>query len=430
MNLDILIGMVDNLWSLILHWSPGLVFGAALAGPAGGRIDRDPRSEMPDLVRGLLTGSSHFVRCLRDRMNSFRLPEKASLVLNNSCNLSCKHCYLQVPELTGPVLSQDEWIALASSIMEARIPYLCLAGKEVFLAKKNIDLLARFDDMNQAGGHPTRLGVVTNGTLITPHRQFLKGMHLDYLDISLDGDRTAHDAVRGAGAFDAAKENVRWAAAEMPQPYFLSMTLQRQNFRRIGEALREFDNLGVSHVGMGFMVPTSRTDPRLRLQPKEIAETIDSLSDLGSIHLEKPMKVVFELNTQIPEGLIEFVRSKWFQPEAIDADRYDNPWIEHRLANGILLQFKFLVTPCSSYRCVRITPEGHYLALDDIFDTDRYAQHVLTNVRDHDFDFVRSTDAARSHPRTQEIIDAYETDILPHLVEAYAASRKGKLIVA
>jgi hypothetical protein len=432
MNFDHFIELAAALWSNAAHWGPVALplLGAALAGPAGGRVDTCSDSEMPDLVRGLLSGSARFVRRLRDRMKSFRLPEKASLVLNNSCNLSCKHCYLQVPKLTGPTLSQDEWTALAASIMEAPIPYLCLAGKEVFLAKKNIDLLARFDAMNQAGGHPTRLGVVTNGTLITPYREFLKSLRLDYLDISLDGDRRDHDAVRGQGAFDAAKDNVRWAAVEMAQPYFLSMTLQRQNFRRIAQALNEFEHLGVSHVGMGFMVPTSRTDPALKLTPEEIAETINGLGALETLALARPMKVVFELNTQIPEGLFAFVRSPWFVPEAIEADRFDNPWIEHRLSNGLLLQFKFLVTPCSSYRCVRITPEGHYLALDDIFDTDRYADHVLANVRDHDFDFVRSTEAARNHPRTQAIVDSYERDILPRLIHAYADSMKNRRMLA
>ena len=102
----------------------------------------------------------------------------------------------------------------------------------------------------------------------------------------------------------------------------------------------------------------------------------------------------------------------------------------HRPSGGLTLQFKFLLLPSSVFQCIRITPEGHYLALDDIFDTDRYAENALTNVRDHDFDFQKIMEAARYHPRAQAILTAYEQDILPRLRRAYSYSVTSRRAIA
>lgn len=406
----------EHLWQWGLLGLP--LLGVVGAGPAGGRIGKRDNSDLPEFVNGLLDGSVPPER-LRRRMESYSVPEKVSLVLNNACNLACKHCYLQVPCLTAQPLSPQEWETLTASILDNGSPFVSLAGKEIFLSKRNVELLARIDALNEQRGHPSRLGVVTNGTLIEPYRPLLKQLHLDYLDISIDGAPEDHDATRGAGAFEAARPNVAWAAREMPAPFFLSMTVHRRNFERIAAALTAFQALGVSNVGLGFMVPTRRSDPALALSATEIEATLRSLSTLGSIPLVRPMKVVFELNTQTPEGLVAFLRSRWFVADAIESDRFDNPWIEHRLQNGLLLQFKFLVLPSSACRTARITPEGHYLALDDVFDTDRYLENSLTNVRDHSLDYGKVLCAARQHHRFREILDDYVRQILPELRRAY-----------
>jgi len=176
----------------------------------------------------------------------------------------------------------------------------------------------------------------------------------------------------------------------------------------------------VSNVGLGFMVPTRRTDPTLALGAAEIEATLRDLSALGSIPLVRPMKVVFELNTHTPESLVAFLRSPWFLADAIESDRFDNPWIEHRLKNGLLLQFKFLVLPSSAARTARITPEGHFLALDDVFDTGRYAENSLANVRDHGLDYGQVLHAAKQHDRFREILEDYVRQILPELRRAYS----------
>lgn len=391
------------------------------AGPAGGKVGCNPRSAAPDFARRLLDGSctsSEF----HERMRSHRFPEKVSLVLNNSCNLACRHCYLQVRELTAEPLSVDEWEGLSASILDSGTPFFSLAGKEVFLGRKNQEILRRIHALNKARGHPARLGLITNGTLIQPFHTFLKGLNLDYLDISLDGTPADHDAVRGEGAFAAASPNVRWAASEMPDPFFLSMTLQRQNYQHIAPALQEFANLGVSNAGLSFFVPTSRTDPALNLSAEQIAHSIISLADLGELSLPRPMTVIVELNTHTPEGLEAFIRSPWFAPERITTDRFDNLWIEHRLPNGLLLQFKFLVFPSSVYRVARITPEGNYLASDDIFETELYRERILTNVREHDLDFRRTHAAAKRHPRAREILIEFEDSVLPGLRQAFKES--------
>lgn len=79
----------------------------AITGTAGGRNGTAPQGPQVEFYRALLTGGVEFATLDR-HVRGCATPVNVSMVVNNACNLSCRHCYLQVPALADRALSESE----------------------------------------------------------------------------------------------------------------------------------------------------------------------------------------------------------------------------------------------------------------------------------------------------------------------------------
>jgi len=394
---------------------------AAMAGLRGGKIgSRKDRSEVDfslDLISGRLNSDQ-----IRAHVIHERAPKTVTLVVNNSCNLACRHCYLQVEKLTAGALRVEEWERLSSSILDTAPELICLSGKEVFLGKTGPAVIKFLAAQRAAGRGATRLGVITNGTLIEPHYDLIEQADFSYFDISIDGIEEDHDAVRGQGAFAQLAPNLSWASRTLGKRLFVSQTFQRRNFQNFVKTVAMLDQFGVENIGCGFYRPLAYTDQSLTLSAPEIDEVFSGLSKLESIELDSPKVILFELDTVQMTALSAFFRSRWFDANAIISDENGNLYLEHELKNGLKLQFRFSLTPSLVFDSSRITPEGNYLAADDTIDTSKYARYSLGNVRDYGFDFPALHRAGARSGRLVEILDNYLEFTLPLLQREFTAT--------
>ncbi|KJU83800.1 radical SAM domain-containing protein [Candidatus Magnetobacterium bavaricum] len=123
--------------------------------------------------------------------------------INSQCNLSCAHCYVQQrrPQLSEAelFLVLDKYIAfLNQKAIKGRIQF---SGGEPFLSGALMPLLV------QAGKHGLPTRVLSNGTVITAElASALPQTGCRTVQISLDGDRTMHNDLRGNNAFERALE--------------------------------------------------------------------------------------------------------------------------------------------------------------------------------------------------------------------------------
>lgn len=337
------------------------------------------------------------------------MPLSISMVVNNSCNLACRHCYLQVPKLDAPALSESEWHAWFDSVLsEPEVKLAALVGKELFLGTKGPRLLQALAARNQSlGANSKRIGVITNGTLVGPHRDLIESSDLAYLDISVDGTPDRHDAIRGKGAFSMLEPNLRWAAKALPNQLFVSHTLLSENIDDLSATLHHLGALGVQRVACGLFEDVAWADRGLDYAGQIQNTFFDRLHDLSAQSWDTPMTVFFELSARSTEWMAAFLRSSWFDFDRVFADDSETLWIEHRFASGLRIQFKILPFPSGIWHSVRVTPEGHYLAADDIFHADSYGSVAVANVRDHGFDIARVQTAARRHPRLDEIASSF-----------------------
>lgn len=163
----------------------------------------------------LLGGTPSISQALKDVSKKGKSPlfkacnASSPLVVFNitrQCNLDCLHCYLESKNKKyAGELTLEQIKAAIDSLEKINIPILLLSGGEP-LAHKDI-----FEIINYAKSKGIRVGLSTNGTLITKTvAKKLKQVNIDYVGVSIDGAKKLHDKFRNlTGAYDMAIRGIR-----------------------------------------------------------------------------------------------------------------------------------------------------------------------------------------------------------------------------
>lgn len=401
---------------------------ATMAGSRGGTIGRSETNDAAGFAARLLMGGVSFAE-FSSRFGGQARPKSVTLVVNNACNLNCSHCYLQVEKLTAAALSEEEWHRVIDSIAAADPELVCLSGKEIFLGERGARLLSFLREARDRSDTASRVGLITNGTLVNRHRESILRARPSYFDISVDGIESDHDSVRGIGAFAKTIPNVDWAAEAFGPSFFVNLTIQKQNHERIVDAVRMLSEHGVQNVEIGFYKPLSYTDERLALSSEEIDAVFERILAVETLRPDRPLRLLFDFDISVLEPLEAFLRSRWFSLDDVSEDANGELFVEHRLQNGVLLEMRFAPYPVGISRSVRITPEGNYLAAEDTIDTTLYEARSLGNVRDFDFDFEKLHTHARRSVRFHELLRNFYDRILPRLVDVVASRTSAAIAV-
>jgi MoaA/NifB/PqqE/SkfB family radical SAM enzyme len=390
---------------------------ASMAGSRGGTVGRVPGEPSKDFIATLLAGDVT-AEDLRRKFAASPHPKIVTLVINNTCNLRCAHCYLQVERLTAPALGEEEWRRLIDSVPEVKPALVCLSGKEVFAAAAGSRLLSYLSGGARGrGGY--RLGVITNGTLVHRHKAAIECAAPSYFDISLDGVGDEHDDVRGDGVFARVLPNVEWAARTFSDRFFVNLTLQKRNWRRYVGAIDFLRGRGVKNVSCGFYRPLPYTSRDLALDDAEVAAVFEAVSEIGRLDAAGDFNVFFDLDVTNLQPLKAFLRSSWFSLDRLEDDDDGEHFIEHDFENGTRVRFRFSPYPTGGWRSLRITAEGNYLAAEDTLDTTHYAERAIGNVRDFGYDLAALHRHALDSPRFDELLESFCSDTLPELVAAF-----------
>ncbi len=179
--------------------------------------------------------------------------------LTERCNLRCKHCYQEGRKVRE--LSREQIFAIIEEIaallqvwresydLEFQ-PSFNVTGGEPFLRPDFFAILERM------AGIGWEIYVLTNGTVITEERaRRLADLPVHGVQVSLEGPRGIHDAIRGQGSFAASLAGIRLLTAAGIK-VSLNATLSRLNapyFRELVEVAR---HLGVPRLGFSRLVPS------------------------------------------------------------------------------------------------------------------------------------------------------------------------------
>jgi len=166
--------------------------------------------------------------------------------ITGKCNCRCRHCYINEhanelsPNTINGILDQYKGLIalLEERKKETFRPLVNITGGEPFLYS-NLDQLLQ---LIQQRGNEFVFRIATNGTLL--HDDLLKrlqSLNLPFIQVSLDGNETIHDSIRGKGNF---KEVVK--ALEKLYAYHInsrvSFTAHKDNyqsFKDVAKVCRE-----------------------------------------------------------------------------------------------------------------------------------------------------------------------------------------------
>lgn len=156
------------------------------------------------LIKGrfLIPSGLDEIEVLRNRNSTFRFGDHAlSLIIAPTlrCNFACDYCYV---DLNANKMTPENRVNLGKffhkKLIEGKPAQVVWTGGDPSLAMDVVeDLSLRFLDSCEKKGSPYKAHLITNGYLLNESmRTHLRNSRVSMVQVSLDGNREFHDAVR------------------------------------------------------------------------------------------------------------------------------------------------------------------------------------------------------------------------------------------
>jgi len=184
-------------------------------------------------------------------------------LVTRKCNLRCNHCYLGEPEdiefpeeLIEPLLEQ----------------FSAMQGLRVLVSGGEPTLYKHFQYLNDIiDQYPLRFVLLTNGVTINP--SFANGLKFQEVQISLDGMRKGHEAIRGSGTFSrvlSAMESIKNAGLDLS----IATMIHRENLSDWDEMRRLIERYEVKDWNIDYPCNCGRWElhPDLFVEEKIASE--------------------------------------------------------------------------------------------------------------------------------------------------------------
>lgn len=194
--------------------------------------------------------------------------------ITNKCILRCRHCYVGAAERCE--LSLQE-------VQKVFDEFQALQGLRLLMTGGEPLLHSRFDEINAIlPRYSFRKVLFTNGLLISEN--LLERLHIDELQVSIDGMRQGHEALRGTGTYRRAIGAVR-LALDKGVPVSVATMIHRSNLDEFEAMDALFKDLGI--VDWTVDVPSltgNMLAHRLLYVPPEVAGYYLQYGFGGGVH--------------------------------------------------------------------------------------------------------------------------------------------------
>jgi len=259
------------------------------------------------------------------------------------------------------------------------------AGKEVFADARSAEIafeaIRLRDELQVHRPYHTHIGLITNGTLLHRFQTALITFPPDHVDVSVDGLPAFHNQLRGPGAFARLEPNLRWLVAEFPNPIWITHTLFSTNLRAVPRFVEYYsDTFGLRHFSLGFYHSLPYTSPKLTVAEGDYVSFVEgTLQKLSRIDVPGSVNVIVDFGAESAAVIRRLEDNGWVESsEAISSSK-------HAFDNGVTLRVNVSRVPVGLWRAVRVTPEGYWLAAEDLVYAREYAQRAVAQLRDYSF---------------------------------------------
>jgi MoaA/NifB/PqqE/SkfB family radical SAM enzyme len=310
-------------------------------------------------------------------------PLELSYFVNNTCNLSCGHCYVGYEEAKN-ALSVDEWQRVFNDALSLGTLTFGNVGKEPLLNwDKSVNLL-NFVKQKRQENPKIRYGLVTNATLFNDERiEQLIDASPTYLDISIDGTREIHDSIRGLGNYDksvSAIERIIQTEPNFSDRLFISFTLMGRNndLSLIEKMTKELQERGVKNfMASAYVTSINQNGKDIGITKEQVADTYEKLKAKANSWLNSEGQFLLKVDYDTQRSLMNLLADRGItELDRLMIDDYAN--IFNKFGNVFL---NYIPVPRTLIRDIRISHDGFVGGCYDMFFKD-YPKRTQGNLRE------------------------------------------------
>jgi len=205
-----------------------------------------------------------------------------------ACDLACRHCGSRAGRERPDELTTEQALDLARQIAALGAPEVTLIGGEAYLREDWLDIVRVLSGLGVA------VSMTTGGRGLTLERaRAAKAAGLRGVGVSIDGDETVHDRLRGvAGSYQSALQALRNAKAA-GLPVSVNTQLNRLSVPHLPGIVELLGEVGSHSWQIQLTVPMGRAadEPEILLQPYDLLELFPLLATLKARCDEKKVRV-------------------------------------------------------------------------------------------------------------------------------------------
>ncbi len=294
-------------------------------------------------------------------------PSALSIDITNSCNLRCKHCFWE--EYSHDHRDNLTLINDAKNICTqySSITNITWYGGEPLLNTRIKALLYHgINTLNKKNNL-----IVTNGTHEIP--DWKNNVHFA---VSLDGDKTMHDYLRGEGVYALAKKSIK-SALDREVPVGLIYCINKLNMFRIKHFLEEWSNYNLEGIVLTFYVPLRNKSAELILTD----EDQDQLSDMLIKLKNEYGKIIYN-----SDRMLELIKSKYndhFDKQCPMNAKDNNVTSLHMCNDGTIRIPCALGPEADCKKCRSVTATALYAGLIDNDRSSKLALYRMYHSKSH-----------------------------------------------
>lgn len=213
--------------------------------------------------------------------------------LTEICNYRCKHCYQDnysdsggdLNSLLGHYKNIEKFVLQIKDVQKNVKAHINFTGGEPFMKSELFDLLKV---VNKKGIFS--YGILSNGFLLSKEELFqLKALSPKFIQISLEGNESMNDSIRGNGSYKQILKAVK-TYNDLKIPVLISFTANSLNYKFFPEVVKVARNLNVYKVWTDRYLPINEEDG--------LALSTDQVKDFFQIIREVQKPVVFNFFTK------------------------------------------------------------------------------------------------------------------------------------
>lgn len=387
--------------------------------PTESRIEENisGQLELLKLVSDVRVSEEEIVQLAKEHISKFftqnqRGFSKVSISVNDKCNLRCRHCYYEDTHVLHlerhQSLDAEQWKNIIGDLYDKGHRRFCISGKEPLVTPIATQTLVEC-----VSRHPeAQLDLLTNGTLIAQNLDWLQNGATLY-GISIDGNETSHDFIRGEGNYKRTKKGIEELVKLVgSNRIVVNFTLMSHNSESLVNGIKDKHSIGAKFFKIGGFFPTEYNSGAI-LEPSyndfnKLCEGLKKLeiTDGGAV----TVYLVPEENASIIIGMYKaglFDKDKLIKAEKRWRDLLGDsyvmlPVLNLPLDNSGRISVTVKTLPTNFYGNFRLHPNGKVGDLCIDLSSEDYMDEGLGNIFTDGLETILSKmpQAFKAHSRT------------------------------